>query len=150
MPSDDMSPLVHIGRRCGAGQYCWDCKKTLCRAGEDTIHYASSYAWHTSCPSCGAAARSEFTTEAGEDEEPHIYERGIGDRKIPLRRRGVGSACSFTWAQDPKMVYAICAARPDEQIIKDEYGRPLTGEEFLEVLRNCPIQFTDSIGKEFC
>lgn len=34
--------------------------------------------------------------------------------------------------------------------IVDEYGREYTREEFLQMLEECPIRFTDSCGERFC
>lgn len=101
------------------------------------------------CPKCGSG-ESAYETEAEPGEESHGTAEGIGNREIPIKMRGVGGACAFTWAQDPKRAYAICAAMEDQQIVADEYGRPYTGKQFLAILSGCPVQLTDSIGKEFC
>ena len=68
----------------------------------------------------------------------------------PGRPSGVRGCSSFSWAQDPDKVRAICGEHLDDEIIADEYGRKMTGRAFLDMVEaNCPIQFTRSVGKWF-
>ena len=137
-------PAVHIGKRSAAGWYCWDCRATFCLTGEGAIHYSALSRRSETCPRCGA-------------EKPDLKLRG-GAAGIELGFRdadvhvptGVGTVCSFNWAQDPDRVRRTCAERPDESLIEDEYGRDYTGQEFLDMLAaNCPIEYTDSVGRRF-
>lgn len=137
-------PRVHIGKRSAAGPYCWDCSLTLCKGGESAIHYGVS-GWFENCPSCGRAKIKDDPFSSGAS----AIELGFAKPNAE-RPAGVRSTSSFSWAQDPERVGAICDQRPDEQIIQDEYGQLLTGREFVDMLRsNCPVQFTDNIGVEF-
>lgn len=148
VPIDRNEPSIHIGKRSSAGLYCWRCAVTLCKDGREGIHRGvpggfsrgvtaylaeQQQRWHTRCPVCGTAPLpfEERHTDAG--------------RLHPVR-----GVCSFSWAQDPESVGVICEQRSDEQIVEDEYGDPLTGREFLDMLRaDCPIQATHSIGRVF-
>lgn len=120
---DHMDPAYHIGKRSGAGLYCWDCRVTLCNEGEERIHFGGSgpraERWYDHCPKCGK----------------------MKDPSVTEPRRGVAYACSFSWAQSPYEVRKICEERIDEALIEDEYGVSLTGRQFLEVLEGCPIQY---------
>ncbi len=51
IPVDHMDPRIHIGKRSGAGEFCRNCSVTLCKDGEDAIHYGKSE-WYSSCPVC--------------------------------------------------------------------------------------------------
>jgi hypothetical protein len=56
----------------------------------------------------------------------------------------VASCSSFTWAIKPEKIKKIL-------FVKDEYGRKYPGKTFREeILAECPIQFYDLIGVEFC
>ena len=114
-----------IGRRSGAGLYCWDCKRTLCRRGKTLVHHTRNRNdWNDSCPRCGK-------TWVG-SREP--------GRLMPAQE-GVQIVCSFTWEVDPEEVRGICLEHPDSPIISNEYGVTLTGSGFLEMLRvSCPIE----------
>lgn len=144
VPIERDSPVVHIGKRSAAGRYCWDCDETLYMGGKERLHYGE-YGWFDACPKCGKTAQSG----AGLARGPAAVELGFADPETE-RPTGVSGAASFSWAQEPERVGALAEARADEQIIEDEYGRLLTGREFLTMLRaNCPIQYTDSVGREF-
>ena len=139
-------PRIHIGKRSAAGLYCWDCDVTLCKGGNDAIHHGISD-WHDRCPRCGA---SKSPNEARVMVSSSAVELGFA-KPATKRKTGVCGAASFSWAQDPERVGAICEQSADTPIIEDEYGTVLTGKGFLVMLRsNCPIQFTDSIGSRFC
>jgi len=128
----------HIGKRSAAGSYCWDCNVTLCVEGEAGIHTGKS-AWFKHCPKCGKL-------ETKEDMETSAAGRELGfNRNRPKRKTGIRSCSSFTWAVLP------CQNRLDiDAGVIDEYDRYLTKEEFESVLEECPVQFFDSIGTEFC
>ena len=46
------SVLKHIGKRSGAGLYCYDCGTTLHRLGTDYVHSGEGD-WYPKCPICG-------------------------------------------------------------------------------------------------
>lgn len=140
---DRDSPMVHIGKRSSAGWYCWDCHVTLCADGEARLHYGNG-GMHDHCPKCGKEPKRTPGMTG-----PVAVELGFAEPET-VRPTGVQGAASFSWAQDPDMVREVCKARPAEAIIEDEYGRALTGAEFLEMLAaNCPIEFTHFVGVVF-
>lgn len=114
----------HIGKRSGAGPYCWTCRRTMCVDGEAAVHLGRS-AWYDKCPGCGATREADPSTG----------------------QKGLGYACSFTWAEEPDEVLTQCAL--EARAVVDEYERRLTGREFLSMLKGCPIWFLDLVGKEF-
>ncbi len=120
----------HIGKRSSAGPYCWDCGKTLCKGGEGSIHTGSlsSYGsgWWKICPSCG--------------KEPSKNSNSISN------------CCSFTWAENPeKFFFKSKVYVKEDKLIVDEYDREFTCQEFIDMLDSeCPIRFTELIGREFC
>ena len=126
LTATDMDPRIHIGKRSGAGAYCFDCETTLCADGESGIHHAGRY-WFTECPDCGV--------EPAEEGEPATCVRWV---------------CSFSWAQDPEEVRKTLKENAQIEVVVDEYGVNYTGEAFLETLKSCPINYTNSVGKEFC
>ena len=151
----DDDPTRHIGKRSAAGDYCWDCKRTLCPGGEAMIHYEAD-PWPKTCPSCGKSKEEEgWTSAAG---------RELGfNSSPPGPKTGVRSASSFCWAMNPKDFWGIvrssdltppvcsaCFRRFDDGIpIEDEYGRLYSVEEFEAVILECPIQETDEVGERF-
>lgn len=139
--SDD--PRHHIGKRSAAGLYCWDCNQTLCMGGNRSIH-AGRGDWHGVCPICGKGA-----TDEGLDAGPVALELGFAGPR-PIRPSGVRGCSSFSWAQDPVRVREVCEANLEKAIVVDEYDREYTGNQFLGMLAaNCPVEFTDSIGRRF-
>ena len=44
--------LKHIGKRSGAGLYCYECGTTLNKLGTDHLHDCESE-WYERCPICG-------------------------------------------------------------------------------------------------
>jgi hypothetical protein len=160
----DTDPQWHIGKRSSAGPYCWDCRITLCKKGEQDIHMgcrkpghiACDCGWHKECPKCGAKPVKEGL-EAGSGG------RELGFNKSrPKAKTGVQSCASFTWAMSPDTLSSYvsqgsagqcpCCNRDyddKEKIIQDEYGDLFTWHEFLMILEECPVQYNDSIGQEF-
>lgn len=134
----------HIGKRSAAGLYCWDCDLTLCREGNGAIHYGSA-TWHAACPKCGSTKIEPGSLSKG----PAAVELGFAEPNGE-RPRGVEGTSSFSWAIDPHEARRICESYGERVCVVDEYGRTLTGLEFLRMLRcNCAIEFTHSIGREF-
>lgn len=125
------NPKWHIGKRSAAGWYCWDCDITLCKDGEENIHGNSE--WCHECPKCGAKKQDESFTEGAAGRE-------LGFNKEQYKQKtGVASCSSFTWARKLGKV----------QKIEDEYGTKFTRKEFEEMLLECPVQYFDSLGREF-
>jgi hypothetical protein len=129
-----MDTRYHIGKRSAAGLYCWDCGVSLCKG---RVHYDDGF--YDKCPKCGKKRKKETIENSSAGRE-----LGFNRRK-PKPKRGVCSCSSFTWATDPMKTIDV-AIRGG---IVDEYGSHYTLEEFDMVLKECPIQFFDSIGKEF-
>ena len=133
---------THLGKRSGAGAYCWDCGQTLCMGGEPDIHYGRT-PWHAACPKCGKKKGNESVTSQGNAAG---VELGFAEVNSS-RPRGVQSCCSFGWAQPPEAALAALEERRDQLCVEDEYGRVMTAGAFLDMLENqCPVRFTDSIG----
>lgn len=135
---------IHIGKRSAAGLYCWNCRITLCVGGETEIHMGRSD-WLEVCPKCGQSKADVDGLRQG----PAAVELGFAKPEV-VPPTGVRGCASFSWAQDPERVKRICEQRLEEELIVDEYGRRLTCNQFLQMLAaNCPVQFTDHIGREF-
>jgi len=117
-------PKYHIGKRSAAGLYCWDCGITLCKDGENGVHTGRSE-WYDKCPICGKDRKEESFENSSAGRELGF------NKSSSSKKTGVQSCSSFTWA------------RPLGRIrhIQDEYGREYSREEFVSVLKECPIQF---------
>lgn len=125
-------PRYHIGKRSAAGMYCWDCHTTLCMGGESKVHF--DYGWHKKCPVCGKSEDEESLSESSAGRE-------LGFNKgEPVKKSGVKSCCSFSWARELKGIKHIV----------DEYSTEYSLDEFKAILAECPIQYRHSIGIEFC
>jgi hypothetical protein len=138
---------VHIGKRSAAGRYCWDCRTTLHRRGEDAIHFDSGgeESWFSACPECDKPWITPSLTESSAG-----LELGFA-RPRTEPPTGVASCSSFSWAQDPDRARAFCKANPEMEAVIDEYGERMTADSFLEMLRgNCPIEYRRMIGQAFC
>lgn len=133
----------HIGKRSAAGLYCYDCRLPLIDPPGEVLVHATAARQRETCPRCGK----------GQVEQPHnaaFVELGIAE-PVQARLTGVQGASSWSWAQRPEDVTARCNRHLFEHVIVDEYGRTLTGQQFLWMLEtNCPIRFTHSIGVDFC
>lgn len=144
--ADHMDPEYHIGKRSAAGTYCWDCKRTLCKGGEGKIHYGNGGPdeWLTACPICG---KSDKPVKGWKGAA--AVELGFAKPNDVLPK-GVQTCSSFSWAQEPASVRARCVKSKAKFLIVDEYGRGMSGKEFLAMLdSNCPVTFIGSIGKWF-
>lgn len=152
---NDMDPDTHIGKRSAAGPYCWDCGVTLCKGGEAHVHMGKS-GWLKACPKCGKSQEDESIKESSVGRE-------LGFNKIPPQRKtGVKSCSSFSWAmkrerfeelKESKAGKCPCCGTTyadQDKIIENEYGDLFTLEEFEQILQECPIQYTESIGQCFC
>jgi len=135
-------PDIHIGKRSAAGMYCWDCDITLCKDGNDGIHYSKPM--YEACPKCNAGPAHEKLAGSSSG-----IELGLAQPETNPKT-GVRSCCSFSWCQEPAKVRMLCADLADSPVIVDEYGIKHSGAKFLEMIdANCPVQFTRSIGERF-
>ena len=136
----------HIGKRSAAGMYCWDCDLTLCKGGNNEIHFSSLAShdkkWHLQCPNCDAKQSEESLTKSSVGRE-------LGFNKSePKRKSGVASCSSFSWAMEPADYINLTMVK--DTFITDEYSHVLSIKDFEDVLKECPIRFYGSIGTEFC
>lgn len=134
----------HIGKRSAAGLYCWDCGVSL---NKGNVHYDNE--WHEKCPKCGNTEVRNFEEHELSLPVPVAMELGFS----PPRRekpRGVSPCSSFTYAQEPDYVDRVCKLNLGRFIVEDEYGRRCSAGEFLGMLENnCPLRFTNMIGRDF-
>jgi len=134
----DMDPAVHIGKRSAAGLYCWNCRITLCSGGEAMVHMGGPDGeFFGCCPVCGQGPTPETLDGSSVGRELGF------NREPPTRKAGVRSCSSFSWAMEPGALEGV-------EAVEDEYGQHYSRAEFQGVLGECPIQFTDSIGRWFC
>lgn len=136
---DDDDPEYHVGKRSAAGMYCWNCGRTLCKGGKSRIHCDDE--WYDKCPKCGQKPMKEDMSESSAGRELG-FNRGKSKKK-----KGVRSCSSFTWAMNIYRVTQTCW--PRKKVIEDEYGRKYTRKQFNDILKECPVQFYDSIGEHF-
>jgi len=141
--TNEIEKMIHIGKRSAAGRYCWDCKKTLCKSGEEFIHYSNNYFnWYNECPTCGKKA-------IGETLDISAAGRELGFNKSkPHEKHGVQSCSSFSWAIRKNIIESWFATDNSLKIY-DEYGEEYTWEEFEEMLTECPINYYNLLGQEF-
>lgn len=135
-------PKIHIGKRSAAGMYCWDCMQILCKGGKSKIHY--DYGFYDECPRCGQKRNTKGINRGA------AIELGFAKSRT-TRSTGVQGCSSFSWAQEPSKVRKRCLKLSSRwrKIIVDEYGRKMTGRQFIEMLdNNCPVQY-EYIGQEF-
>jgi len=131
--------IGHIGKRSAAGLYCFDCNETLCPRGKSGVHTGGWVdKWYDACPVCGKKYKRE-----GIEKSTAGLELGFAKPRKRSERKGIKTCSSFSWDVDPMTILKL-------KVIKDEYGRKYTFKEFIEqVIDNCPIQFYDSIGRDF-
>jgi hypothetical protein len=134
---------AHIGKRSAAGHFCWDCGVVLNTAGNVGIHSGNGTPLDA-CPKCNKSYVPEKFGKGASGVE-------LGFAKPRDERpTGIASTASWTWAQPAEEVRARCEASMDVVILRDEYGRDMTGREFLTMLRaNIGIEYSHSIGREF-
>lgn len=131
----------HVGKRSAAGYYCFDCGRTLCSGGDNSVHFGDT-GWHDNCPSCGSVP---ITEKIGESTVG--IELGF-NKNITEQKQGVRSCSSFTFAIDEKRLKYPMVIRW-ARVVKDEYGSIYTMKQFMKILNACPIKFYHMIGKEF-
>lgn len=122
----DDTPGRHLAKRSMSGPYCYTCKETLCADGENAIHDGKSK-WNEVCTKCGEKGKP---------------------------------SCSISWAIAPALweqfanKLECCPScerkyNDPEKCIQDEYGRLFTIEGFKKVIDECPIHYTNMVGKYF-
>ncbi len=134
----------HIGKRSAAGFYCWDCGTTLCQSGDRNIHYSEHEAdWLDFCPSCCEKPDKESFVNSSIGAE-------LGFSKVEGTKKGIKTCCSFTWTIKKHLwkIQNLCDNVNKEKVIINEYQDEFTAEEFLEILKGCPIQY--QYPMEFC
>jgi len=141
----------HIGKRSAAGLYCWDCGITLHRGGNKRIHYGCEHIgltmcdcqWNKVCPRCGKRLVKE-TFENG------AAGRELGfNKSVPKKKTGVASCSSFNWAIPEVELIKICKRKIIRKSIINEYGDIFSLKGFQNILKECPIQYTNMIGEDF-
>lgn len=142
-PPDDIEDeylpeAKHVGKRSASGIYCYDCKVTLCKQGEERIHYGNTD-WYEKCPKCGKEKTNESLNTGTGGLELGFWDQEQKEKK----RTGVMSSCSFSWAMLPSDI-------PANSFIWDEYGEKYTYKEFMDMLNTlCPIQYYRHLGQAF-
>ena len=154
---------LHIGKRSGAGLYCWDCGCPCVKEVEFRIPgdaFERRVRWHPSavhggrtaanldhCPICLEKPKKD-DAKLSDEGHPAGIELGFA-KPLKNRPRGVSGASSFGWAQEPARVLSLCKLWPRAEFVVDEYGDVLTGREFFDIVLLCPLWWTDSIGQGF-
>jgi hypothetical protein len=153
----------HLGKRSAAGMYCWDCGITLNKKGNEDIHQGCrnrshpqfcNCGWYDACPVCGEKPEKESLSEGSAGRELGF------NKSAPGKKTGVASCSSFTWAMAPEKIplelkdndSCPCCRREYEdkdKVIENEYGDLFTWDEFMAVLDECPVKYTNSIGENF-
>lgn len=135
----------HIGKRSGAGLYCYDCGTTLNRGGVMYIHQGKNgttddlfNVWLDKCPSCGNSKEGKD----GFENSTSALELGFA-KEQDIKKSGISTCCSFTWTLKKHMneIMQIWNTGSDEKIIVDEYGEEFSAGEFIKMLEICPIEF---------
>lgn len=138
---------THIGKRCAAGLWCWDCNVTLQASGLAGIHQSNKWPGAevqlSRCPKCGKPA-----TERSFTETTGGVELGFA-KSEDVPRHGVSTCCSFSWAMRPEELPRRVKAFRKQKPIQDEYGHQFSFEEFQKEMGIVTIEFTHSIGLEF-
>jgi len=111
---------IHIGKRSAAGLYCWDCGLSV---------------YGDTCSTCGQSATFESLEKSAAGRE-----LGFNTQEFKPKT-GIKSCSSFNWANKECI--------KNKRFVKDEYGRKYTISEFKKMLTECPIQYTDMMGREF-
>ena len=139
-------PRFHIGSRRAAGWYCWDCGSTLHPKGNMVDIHGEWADMLEACPKCGRKR----------DKEDAFSESSVGrelgfNKSKPMKKTGVKSCSSFTWAMDPERLKRIASHHSgSKRTIVDEYNRQYTWAAFQLMLLECPLQFHSAIGVRFC
>lgn len=134
---DEDEPAIHIGKRSAAGPFCWDCMKSLCKNGEQGVHKGSAFEdnFHKKCPFCGKSKRDAGYSAA-------MVELGFADATME-KPSGVSTCSSWTWTLRTHLprLEEYEAKKSRKKVVRDEYGRKFTAQEFLAMVRCCPIVF---------
>ena len=111
---DDINPIIHIGKRSAAGEYCEKCGVTLCKGGEREVHFSNTE-WYKECPSCHSREHIKYVCSFTWTMRRHLDE-----------------------------LMRLVSEKNKEKVVVDEYGEEFTAEEFLsKELNNCVITNQD-------
>lgn len=135
-----LSDLSHIGKRSAAGLYCYSCNAWF---HDPAACDERPKDQRTSCKYCGAEHKSGMNRATS-------VELGFAKPESLRPESGVEGTCTFSWANWPDEVYHIARQAPAEmQLVVDEYGRTMTGQQFLDMLRASVSITKLSIGQIF-
>lgn len=135
-----LAELSHIGKRSGAGLFCYSCNSWF---NNPSNYDKRPLGLRESCTYCGK--QPEWSPNTSTNLKPG-FEKSENTRPS----EGVKTTCSFTWANWPDEVYRIAlTAPPGLKLVIDEYGHTMTGPEFLAMLRSSVDITYMSIGDVF-
>lgn len=136
----ELEYFSHIGKRSSAGLYCYKCNSWLLDPANCDTRPKDE---RTSCKYCGDKFQSGMNRATS-------TELGFSKPESVRPESGVEGTCSFSWANWPDEVYHIARQAPAElPLVIDEYGRTMTGQEFLTMLRANVSLTRMSIGQMF-
>lgn len=139
-PEISLEDFSHIGKRSAAGLYCYSCNAWFHDpAGCDERPKEQ----RTSCKYCGAEHKPGMNRATS-------VELGFSKPETLRPESGVEGTCVFSWANWPDEVYNIARQAPAEMpLIVNEYGKTMTGKEFIDMMR-ANVSITKlSIGQMF-
>ena len=76
--------IMHIGKRSGAGDYCYDCGTTFCEYGDRGVHKTLGN-WYDKCPICGKEGKwcCSFTWTFMKQKE--VIKKYVGSSRYLIR-----------------------------------------------------------------
>lgn len=133
----DLESLSYIGLRSGAGLYCYDCNTWFHDPAYDRKPSSNN-----ECPSCHKQHTWHPTKTKPEIKDGYL----TSSSQRP--NEGITTTCRFHWWNWPDEVYHICRAAPEDMLLViDEYGRTMTGKEFVNMMRSIIDITTTSFGR---
>lgn len=130
----------HIGKRSAAGLYCYSCNSWFHDPANCDKREPDE---RRTCKYCGKGPEDVMSRAAS-------MELGFSEAEADRPESGVKGTCSFGWANWPDEVYRIALTAPvDMPLVIDEYGRTMTGQEFLTMMRSNVDITKMSIGQVF-
>lgn len=134
----------HIGKSSAAGWYCYKCRLTLCKYGEEWVHSTHPEVERQMDIKYGYPRDGTNIHRTIESNQLSTFDRCPGcdtEKSTKEKQTCVDGCISFTWAMNgvPKRI----------KYVKNEYGDKMTREEFMERLDKYPIKYYHSIGVEF-
>lgn len=122
----ELRDLSHIGKRSAAGLFCYSCNAWFHDpAGCDKRPEEG----RLTCKYCGRGPKPEMNRSTK-------MELGLAPPEEKRPTEGVRGTCTFAWANWPDEVYGVLTKAPsDLLLVVDEYGRELTANQFIKMLR---------------